>query len=112
MMCRDVMLGLLYYPQSTKIVLNQTVEFPIWLSTPPHQINGNDTLHIQWRSVRCTDCFSIQPDYLNFNIKNFQEKQKLFITRIKDGPSATFIPTFNGGGFDLAPPQLFSIEIQ
>ncbi|CAF4952652.1 unnamed protein product, partial [Rotaria magnacalcarata] len=41
--CRDVMLGLLYFPQTSKISLDQSVKIQVWLITPPHRIDGNDT---------------------------------------------------------------------
>jgi hypothetical protein len=110
--CRDVMLGLLYYPQSTKINLNENVEVQVWLITPPHRINGNDTVRIQWKSSECSDSFTLSPKELSFNIENFQEKQTLRITRVKDGPKTTLIPTFYGGGFDLVTSAIYPIFIE
>ena len=110
--CRDVMLGLLYYPQTSKIDLNQSAKVQVWLITPPHRINGNDTLEIQWKPTDCTDCFTWTPKQLNFNGENFHEKQTLTITRVKDGPKTTLIPSFNGGGFDVVPTQLYPIYIE
>jgi hypothetical protein len=110
--CRDVMLGLFYYPQTSKIDLNQNAKVQIWLITPPHRINGNDTVRIQWKSSECTDCFTLSPKELSFNVENFQEKQTLTITRVKDGPKTTLIPTFYGGGFDLVTPVIYPIFIE
>ncbi|CAF3356569.1 unnamed protein product [Rotaria sp. Silwood2] len=110
--CRDVMLGLLYYPQTSKIILNQSAKVQIWLITPPHRISGNDTVRIQWNPTQCNDCFTWTPKELDFNEKNFQERQTLTITRIKDGPETTLIPIFNGGGFDTVPPNIYPIFIQ
>ncbi len=110
--CRDVMLGLLFYPQTSKIDLNQSVDVQVWLITPPHRINGSDTVHIQWKSSNCTDCFTLSPNELSFNIANFQERQNLTITRVKDGPKTTLIPIFNGGGFNLVPTQIYPIFIE
>ncbi|CAF1492717.1 unnamed protein product [Rotaria sordida] len=114
--CRDVMLGLLYYPQTIKINLNQIAQVQVWLITPPHRINGNDTVTIQWKPSEseweCNDCFTWTPKQLSFNIDNFQEKQTLTITRVKNGPKTTLIPIFNGGGFDLVDPVLYPIFIE
>ncbi|CAF0908011.1 unnamed protein product [Rotaria sordida] len=110
--CRDVMLGLLYYPQTSKIDLNQSVKVQVWLITPPHRINGNDTVHIQWKATECNDCFTWTPKQLSFNSENFQERQTLTITRVKNGPKTTLIPIFNGGGFDLVTPDNYPIFIE
>jgi hypothetical protein len=110
--CRDVMLGLLYYPQTTKISLKQSSEVQVWLISPPHRINDNDTMTIQWKPTNCTDCFTWIPQELSFNSENFQQRQTLTITRVKDGPQTTLIPIFNGGGFDLVTPVLYPIYLQ
>lgn len=110
--CRDVNLGLLYYPQTSKIDLNKSTKVQIWLSTPPHRINGNDTVTIQWNSRECKDCFTTSPKELSFNIDNFQERQNLTITRVKDGPKTSLIPSFIGGGFDIVSPELYPIYIE
>jgi hypothetical protein len=111
--CRDNMLGLYYNPQSSHIGLNENVKVQVWLSTPPHRINGNDTVRIQWKSSsECNDCFTYAPNELSFNDKNFSEKQTLTITRVKNGPKTTLIPIFIGGGFDVVPPVFFPIYIQ
>jgi len=110
--CRDVMLGLLYYPQITKIDLNQSTQVQVWLITPPHRINGNDTVTIQWKPSECNDCFTWTPKQLSFNIDNFQERQILKITRVKDGSPTYLIPVFNGGGFDNVSAETYSIIIQ
>ncbi|CAF3177850.1 unnamed protein product [Rotaria sp. Silwood2] len=54
--CKDVMLGLLYYPQTSKIVVGQSSGVEIWVITPPHRINNNDTVIIEWAFSRDTDC--------------------------------------------------------
>ena len=51
--CRDVNLGLLYYPRLSKINLNQSAKIHVSLAAPPHRINGNDTVSIQWKSTEC-----------------------------------------------------------
>jgi hypothetical protein len=106
--CRDVMLGLLYYPQSTKIDLDQSVKIQVWLITPPHRINGNDTLIIGWKP---SEFFTWTPTQLSFNSENFQERQILTITRVKNGPETKLIPIFYGGGFDLVTPSIYPIYI-
>ncbi|CAF3974280.1 unnamed protein product [Adineta steineri] len=110
--CQDVMLGLLYYPQTSKVDLGQSVEIQVWLITPPHRINGNDTVSIQWKSSECNDCLTWTPKQLSFNIENFQERQTLTITRIKNGAETILTPTFNGGGFDLVTPYNYRIFIK
>ncbi|CAF4134395.1 unnamed protein product [Rotaria sp. Silwood2] len=110
--CRDVMLGLLYYPQTSKIDLNQSSKIEVWLITPPHRINGNDTVRIQWKSKECYNCFKLSPEELYFSGVNFQERQILTITRVKNGPKTTLVPIFNGGGFDLITPDIYPIFIE
>lgn len=110
--CRDVMLGLAYYPQTSKIDFDQSAQVQVWLITPPHPIHGNDTVRIQWKPKECNDCFRLSPDELYFNGANFQERQTLTITRVKTGPNTTFIPIFKGGGFDLVTPNIYPIFIQ
>ncbi|CAF1203472.1 unnamed protein product [Adineta steineri] len=110
--CRDVMLGFLYYPQTSKIDLNQSAKVEISLITPPHRINGNDTVSIQWKSKDCPDCFTFSPEQLSFNAKNFQEKQTLTITRVKNGSQTVLIPISNGGGFDTVPAEIYPIYIE
>jgi hypothetical protein len=112
LICRDVMLGLFYYPQTSKIDLNQSVKVQIWLPTPPHRINGNDNVTIQWNPTQCKDCFTISPKELTFNIDNFQERQTLTITRVNNGQKTTLIPNFNGGGFGPVPTQIYPIFIE
>ncbi|CAF1166337.1 unnamed protein product [Didymodactylos carnosus] len=60
-MCRDVMLGLLFYPQTSTMAINKSSTVEIWLITPPHFINANDTVTIEWKSNEssqypCNDC--------------------------------------------------------
>jgi hypothetical protein len=110
--CRDTNLGLLYYPQMTKINLTQNAEFHIYLAAPPHRVNGNDTVTIQWKASECSDCFTWTPKQLSFNIENFQERQTLTITRIKNAPTTNLIPIFNGGGFDFVTPEAYPIIIE
>ncbi len=62
--------------------------------------------------ANCIDCFKWTPEQLSFNSRNFQERQTLTITRIKDGPTARLIPIFYGGGYNLVSPDIYSIFIQ
>ncbi len=44
--------------------------------------------------------------------KNFQERQTITITRVKNSPKTTLIPVLNGGGFNLVSADIFPIYIQ
>ncbi|CAF1568640.1 unnamed protein product [Rotaria sordida] len=93
--CRDYSLGLLYYPQRTKILVNEKAQVQVWLIAPPHRINGSDTVTIHWKS----DEFS-------------KKRQTLTITRVKDGPKTNLIPSFHGGGFDHVTAAIYPIFIE
>ncbi|CAF1374231.1 unnamed protein product [Rotaria magnacalcarata] len=110
--CRDDDLEVLYNPQRISIGLHESVKIQVWLRSPPHRIDGNDTVTIQWKSINCTDCFTLSPKEFIFNIKNFHERQALTITRLKNTEQAMIIPIFNGGGFDLVTPDDYPINIQ
>jgi hypothetical protein len=111
-MCRDDDLGVLYYPSAVRIYLNESETVQVWLQTPPHQINGNDTVYIQWNATQCADCFTWTPKQFIFNDRNFQEKQTLKITRVKDADLTTFLPILYGGGFDLVTPDTYPLIIE
>jgi hypothetical protein len=110
--CEDLTLGVLYSPEVAKISLHKSAEIHVSLAAPPHRINGNDTVRIQWNATDCIDCFTFSPKELSFNINNFQEKQILTITRVKDAAQTTVIPILNGGGFDIIPPIRFPLYIE
>ncbi|CAF1230003.1 unnamed protein product [Rotaria sordida] len=110
--CQDVTLGVSYNPQSTKIDLNKSTKVQIWLPTPPHRIDGNDTVHIQWKADECIDCFTWTPNQLSFNSENFQVRQTLTIARVKNGPQTHLIPIFKGGGFDDIPVKNYTIFLE
>jgi hypothetical protein len=110
--CQDLNLELLYYPEAAEISLHQSAEFHMCLSAPPHRIYGNDTVRIQWNTTQCIDCFTFSPKEPYFNADNFEEKQILTITRVKNAPLTTIIPIFNGGGFDRIPAQEYPIYIR
>ncbi|CAF1373211.1 unnamed protein product, partial [Adineta steineri] len=104
-------LGLTYYPEFTTIKLHQTTQFYISLSNPSHRINGNGTVRVQWNTTECMDCFTLSPKEFHFNINNFQEKQILTTTRIKNAPKTFLIPIIYGEGYELIPPGRFLIYI-
>ena len=110
--CRDNDLGVLYHPETVHIYLHDTVTVQVWLHSPPHRINGNDTVYIQWNATDCADCFTWTPKQFTFNDQNFQQKQTLKITRVKDGDLTTFLPIFEGGGFDLVTPDTYPLMIE
>ena len=84
----------------------------VWLSAPSHEINGNDTVTIQWRTSECTDCFTWTPKQLSFNSKNFQERQTLTITRLGMSEQSIFIPILEGGGFEFIEAATYSLSIR
>mgnify|MGYP001126513991 CR=1 FL=1 len=110
--CRDVSLGISYDPQSAKIDTHQSVDIKLWLFAPPHRINDNDTTIIQWKLEGCDDCLTYEPKQISFNSHNFQEKQVLKITRVKNGSPTILRPIFNGGGYDLVPTNNYTLSIQ
>lgn len=110
--CIDEMLQLLYNPQSLPVSLFENAQIQVWLRTPPHIINGNDTVSIQWNADQCADCLTWEPATIYFNSRNFHEKQILTVTRFKDGPKSILKPTFVGGGFDRLRTDDYSIIIQ
>ena len=110
--CQDYNLGLLFYPQTAKLNVSQSVDIHITLLAPPHQIHGNDTVGIRWNATSCTDCLTWTPEELYFNGENFQQEHIMTITRVKDGPEIFLSPIFNGGGYDLVPSYNYFIFIQ
>ncbi|UJR16746.1 hypothetical protein I4U23_003646 [Adineta vaga] len=110
--CRDVMLGISYVPQSTKVDLNENVKIQVWLPTPPHRINGSDVVSIQWKANECSECLTWTPKELSFNQKDFQVRQILTITRVKKGSTINLIPIFNGGGFEQVSTKNYTIVIE
>ncbi|CAF4096409.1 unnamed protein product, partial [Rotaria sordida] len=71
----------------------------------------NGTVRVQWNTAGCIDCFTLSPKEFIFNINNFQEKQILTITRIKNASKGSIIPILYGEGCDLIPPERFPIYI-
>ena len=111
--CRDVNLGIFIYSQTTKIPVEKSDVVQVWLTAPPHRIDGNDTVTIRWNTTEgCTDCLTWTPKELSFNIDNFQDRQNITFTRTKAGPKTTLYPIFNGGGFNLVIPVLYPLFIE
>lgn len=110
--CRDADLGVMYNPQTIFPHVDESINVQVWLSTPPHRINGNDTVRIQWNATEYDDCFTWTPKELSFNGNNFQHKQIITITRVKKSDPIYLLPIFNGGGFDLVTPDTYPINIQ
>ena len=112
--CTDVMLGVIYNPQMPTLHLDETVTIQVSLRSPPHRINGNDTVSIEWQPADysiCKDCVTWSPKQLRFNAQNFQQQQTLTVTRVNDGGQETLIPTFLGGGFEKIVAGNFFIQI-
>ena len=101
--CRDGDLGVLYNPNEITLHVQQSVEVEVWLPAPPHQIHGNSTVIFHWLTFLCRSCFTWTPKQLVFNGTNFQEKQILTITRLKDSEESFLIPSCIGGGYDNVP---------
>ena len=112
--CTDLSLGLLYDPQILVIPLDKTSSIQLWLTTPPHRINGNDSVIIEWHpstASKCNDCVTWTPKQFSFNSTNFQQTQRLQITRVKDGQGIYLVPIFSGGGFNIVDPEQSRISI-
>jgi len=102
--CVDDDLRVLYQPDSLALDLNKSAEVEVWLPTPPHHIPGNDTVTISWTSSVCVHCVEWTPTHLVFNTTNFQEKQVLNITRIRDSDEPAILrPICHGGDYDNVP---------
>ena len=109
--CRDDDLEVFYNPQTIRLGLHESVKIQVWLATPPHRINGNDTVIIQWKSTNYTDSFTISPKELSFNMENFHIKQILTITRMNNTEQTMILSYFDGGGFNLVRPDDYPINI-
>ncbi|CAF3975596.1 unnamed protein product [Rotaria sordida] len=81
--CTDLNLGLDYILPSPIINVNESATVKIRLTSPPHLVNGNDTMILQFQ--------------------NFHEYQTMIVTRIKEGSETTIRPIMNGGGYDKIP---------
>jgi hypothetical protein len=111
--CTDLNLGLDFILPSPIIKLNKSVTIQVRLTSPPHQVEGNDTMSIQWQvdetSSECRDCLIWEPKEFYFNIDNFHQYQNMFITRIKDGSETTLRPIMNGGGYEKTRSDVYRI---
>ncbi|CAF1371237.1 unnamed protein product [Rotaria sordida] len=110
--CRDADLGVSYNPTLIRLNVGESAKVQVWLSAPPHEINGNDTVNIQWRTSQCTNCFTWTPKQLSFNSKNFQERQTLTITRLHMSEQSIFNPILEGGGFAFIEGATYSLSIR
>ncbi len=104
--CTDLNLGLDFILPSPIIKLNKSAKVQIRLTSPPHQVQGNDTMTLQWQvdetSSDCKNCITWEPKQFYFNIDNFHQYQTMIVTRIKDGSETTIRPIMNGGGYEKA----------
>lgn len=107
--CRDYNLGVNYDPLSVVIALNKSSRTRVSLTSPPHVINGDSTVRIQWKLNGNEHSFKWSPDHFYFNEANFDKAQILTITRMKDDVIGTLVPVFNGGGFDKVPSDAYPL---
>jgi hypothetical protein len=110
--CRDFDLGILYDPTLIRLNVQESAKVQVWLSAPPHEINGNDTVAIQWTTYQCNGCFTWTPKKIYFNRKKFQERQTLTITRLRSSERSILVPIFEGGGYDFIDGATYSLSIQ
>ncbi|CAF2007564.1 unnamed protein product [Rotaria magnacalcarata] len=111
----DTSLGLLYYPQTSKVIVDKSLSVQIWLTSPPHRIYGNDALLIEWQpdsTSESKDCVTWKPERLYFNSMNFEKRQELVITRIKSGGKQRLIPIPHGGGYETVYTGVYPIFIE
>lgn len=102
--CTDFNLGLDLNYSNPIIKLHKSENVQIGLYSPPHRVDGNDTMILQWEIndslSQCNDCIIWKPKQLYFNIENFYQYQNLTITRVKNGLQTTLSPIPNGGGYE------------
>ena len=111
--CLDINLRVQYAADSYRIGYHSYNAVGVSLATPPHQINGNDTVTIKWNIFGCDYvCVTWKPEQLTFNSQNFNIKQNLTFYRVDDGDRTVVKPTFIGGGFDLVSPDANSISLE
>lgn len=111
--CTDLNLALDFVIPTPIISLNESVTIKIRVTSPPHRVDANDTMTLQWRvdetSSQCENCLKWEPKQFNFNINNFNHYQTMIVTRIKDGPETTISPIMNGGGYEKVRPIDYSL---
>lgn len=109
--CLDVNLKVKYSSNPISVAYHSATNVSVSLFTPPHRINGNDTVIIRWNiPPQCDGCMTLTPSQLTFNAQNFNQIQNLTFYRVWDSRELTFIPTFIGGGFDLVSPILNALS--
>jgi len=109
--CLDINLQVKYLIDNYRIGYESYKTVGVSLSTPPHKINGNDSVIISWSIISgCHDCLTWTPQKLTFNHQNFNQIQNLTIYRVFDSIDVIFSPSFIGGGFDLVSPAFNSIH--
>ena len=111
--CLDVNLRVTYFYDRPIVSYHDYKAVGVSLFTPPHRINQNDTVTIQWKVVNgCTGCLTWTPQQLIFNSQNFNQIQNLTFYRRTDSLPITLNPIFIGGGFDLVSPGLNNITFE
>ncbi|CAF0830512.1 unnamed protein product [Adineta steineri] len=112
--CNDLALGVVLNATTLELKVNESATIEIYLSTPPHRINGNDTVIIEYKpsiySV-CPKCVRLVPKRLVFNSDNFRHPQKLIVTRIKASDAIWIDPTFIGGAYEQVMASLYNIRL-
>jgi len=108
--CLDANLGVKYSESDFRISYHHYKTIEVSLFSPPHRINGNDTVIIQWNVTDgCDYCLTWTPKQLVFNGQNFNQIQNLTLYREFDSDTIILTPSFIGGGFDLVSPSLYAI---
>ena len=108
--CLDTDLQIKYPAESYRITYHSYLTISISLFSPPHRVNGNDSVTISWNMIGCDDaCLTWTPEQLTFNSQNFNRIQNLTFYRSDDSDQTFFKPTFIGGGFDLVSPDINTV---
>ncbi|CAF2941302.1 unnamed protein product [Rotaria sp. Silwood2] len=100
---------------TTRVVRREYSSVQIWLTSPPHRIHGNDTVIIEWQpdhTAECQDAVTWKPERLYFNSMNFEIRQELVITRVKNGGKQRLIPVLHGGGYETVTANVYPICIK
>lgn len=111
--CIDVNLQVFYFADRFVVSYEHYQTVGVSLHTPPHRINGNDSVIIQWSIASgCDRCLTWTPQQLTFNSENFNQIQNLTFYRVYDSMDVICTPIFIGGGFDLVLPDRNSIHFE
>ena len=100
--CPDSTQGIVYSPQRLELKVNESVTIEMYLTAPPHRINGNNSVILEFELDPCTPCdhcFRWTPNRFVFNTDNFRQPQNLTISRVKTG-GVILNPNFTGGGYE------------